>query len=83
MEHTIRTPKQLGEALLRARKAQNLTQTDIGSKARIKQGTVSRVEHGQPGTEIQTIFDILAALDMECTVRPRTKGENLRIEDFF
>ena len=44
---------------------------------------VSKIEAGQPGSRVASIFDLLAALDLEMTLAPRTKSSSADIEDIF
>ncbi len=81
-DQIARTPKQMGDALRRRRRALKMTQKDVATKAGVRQATVSDIESGERGT-LRTLFDILAALDMELTARPRTKGLLDSIEDLF
>ena len=81
-DQIARTPKQVGDALRRRRRALGLTQRDLAGKSQLRQATVSAVEAGESGT-LRTLFDVLTALDMEVVVRPRTKASTDNIEDLF
>jgi HTH-type transcriptional regulator/antitoxin HipB len=83
MEHIARTPKQLGTVIRRQRRALKLNQARLGEKTRLRQATISAVETGEPGTEIRTIFDTLAALDLELVVRPRSHASADDLEDIY
>jgi HTH-type transcriptional regulator/antitoxin HipB len=83
MEQIARTPKQIGDALRRQRRLKRLTQTDLAHKIKLRQGTISTVESGEPGTQLRTLLEIMAALDLECVIRPRTKAVPSEIEDIF
>ena len=83
MNQAVRTPKQLGAIIRRARRTAGLTQAQLGEKAGIWQETVSKIENGQGATRIATILDLLAALDLEIEVRTRGKGSAADIEDVF
>lgn len=78
-----RSPAQLGSAIRRKRKELHLTQAQLGNQTGLRQATIYAVEAGEPGTQIDTIFKILAALDMELVNRDRTKGSISDIEDMF
>jgi HTH-type transcriptional regulator / antitoxin HipB len=82
-DQIARTPKQIGEAVRRRRRALGINQKDIAGKTSLRQATISGVEAGEPGTQLRTLFDILTALDMEVVVRPRTKESTDTIEDLF
>lgn len=83
MEHIARTPKQLGNFIRRQRRALKMNQTALGDKTHLRQATISAVESGEPGTQLQTVFDTLAALGLELVVRPRTNAETADIEDIY
>lgn len=83
MSHIIRTPKQLGEVLQRKRKQLNLTQATLGERSHLRQATISDIEKGMPGTELGTFFDVLSALGLECTIRPRSKSSLEDMENIF
>ena len=83
MKQIVRTANQVGAALRRERRAKKLTQTDIGSKTRLRQATISRLETGEADTRLQTLFDVLAALDLEIVIRDRSKASAKDIESLF
>lgn len=83
MTQITRTPKDLGTALRKARKAQNLTQAELANRAGIWQRTVSNIETGAGGAKVDTIFDLLAALDLEIRISPRSKMKQSDLEDIF
>ena len=81
MNQKILSPEGLGAALRKERKRIGLSQTDVGRSVGIDQPTVSRVEKGNPGTELGTLFRLLAALGLELVIQERqsqakeTKGD--------
>ncbi|KZD08753.1 helix-turn-helix domain-containing protein [Oceanibaculum pacificum] len=83
MTELARTPKQLGSILQRARKKQGLTQTELGDRAGLRQETISLMETGNPATRLETLLSVLAALDLEFRIAPRTKGRDSDIEEIF
>lgn len=83
MDQIARTTKDLGNALRQARKAHNLTQAELASRAGIWQRTVSKVETSTSGAKVDTIFDLLAALDLELHIVPRSKIRPSDLEDMF
>lgn len=83
MEQMARTAAQIGAALRRRRRSQSLTQADVGTRTHLRQGTISRLENGEPKTQLKTLVDVLAALDLELVIRPRTKADIRHIEDIF
>lgn len=71
MEHLIVSPRSLGSALKHQRKAKKLSQTDAGEAFKIDQTTISSIEQGAAGTRLETLFRMLAALDLEMIIRPK------------
>lgn len=69
-----RSPKQIGNLIRRARKKRALSQHALGQKTGLRQETISLVENGNPAAKIETLLSILAALDLEFQVAPRSKG---------
>lgn len=82
-EHIARNEKQIGAILRRVRKQAGLTQGAIGDNIHMRQGTVSRLEAGEPAVQIRTLMAMLAALELELVVRPRSKADEAEIEDLF
>ncbi len=83
MDTIARSTKQLGAAVRRHRRLRKLSQDALGQKAHTRQATVSKLEAGEPGTQLRTLMDALAALDLELVVRPRSKALVSEIEDIF
>lgn len=67
------TPQMLAHAVKKYRKQQQKSQTEIAYLANIKQATVSVFKNDPTGTKIDTLFNILTALDLELVVQPRPK----------
>ncbi|MBI5657581.1 MAG: helix-turn-helix domain-containing protein [Geobacter sp.] len=74
MMQKILSPDSLGAALRKERKKKGLSQTDVGKSVGIDQPTMSRVEKGNPGTELGTLFRLLAALDLELVIQTRQRS---------
>lgn len=83
MAQLARTPRQLGAALRRYRTLAGLSQTQLGAKAGLRQATISQIESGHGATRIETLCSLLAALDLEMAVTPRSKSSSKDIEDIF
>jgi HTH-type transcriptional regulator/antitoxin HipB len=77
MEHIARNTKQVGDVISRQRRKQRLTQGLLGEKTSLRQATISKLENGEQGTKLQTLMDVLMALDLELVIRPRTQSPNL------
>ena len=78
-----RTEKQLGAIIRRARKQSDLTQKALGQLVHLRQGTISRLEAGEPAVQLRTLMEALSALKLELVVRPRTQTSAADIEDMF
>lgn len=83
MTDLARNPKQIGNIVRRARKRHGWSQTQLGDKAGLRQETISLIETGNPATKLDTILAVLAALELEFRMAPRSKGTNKQIEDLF
>ena len=83
MEQIARTPKQLAEIIRSRRKQLNLSQVTLGATNHIRQSTISALENFRTDLRLGTLLDLIAALDLELVVRPRTKGSASEIEDVF
>jgi HTH-type transcriptional regulator/antitoxin HipB len=83
MSDLARNPRQLGNVVRRARKRNRLTQIELGTKTGCRQETISLIETGNPATRIDTLLGVLASLDLEIRIAPRTKGAPADIEDIF
>ena len=83
MNPLARDPKQIGNVIRRTRKKQGLSQSDLGSKAGLRQETISLIESGHPSAKLETLLAILAALDLEFRIGARSKGSEQEIENLF
>jgi len=83
MQTIARTPKQIGDALRRARKLKKLSQAELGEKTTLWQETISKIEGGSDATKIGTLCALLTALDLELVIAQRSKGSADEIVDIF
>ncbi len=83
MEQLARTAQQIGVVLRRTRKARGLSQLKLGEKIHRRQATLSKLEAGEPTIQLQTLLDVLAILDLELVIRPRTKASTAELEEAF
>jgi len=82
MEQLARTSTQLGAALRRRRKSLGISQAALGAQTKLRQATISAIERGEPGTQLRTLTDVMAALGLELVIRERSKA-GTKIEDLF
>ncbi len=76
-QQLARTPKSIGHALRRKRKENTMSQQDLANISGVWQETISKIENGSPGSKLETIFDLCAALDLELIVTDRSKSDNV------
>jgi len=81
MTNIARTPAHIGAAIRRHRKLRSLTQGQLGNTTGLRQATISQLENGDGRMQIKTLTDVLAALDLELVIQPRSAGRS--IEDIF
>jgi HTH-type transcriptional regulator/antitoxin HipB len=83
MADLARNPQQIGNLVRRTRKKLGLSQRQLGEKTGLRQETISLIETGNPAAKLETILAVLAALDLEFRIVPRSKGGAAEIEDIF
>lgn len=81
MNDIARSPSQIGSLIRRQRKKLGLSQAQLGERAGLRQATVSLIETGNPAARIDTLLALLAALDLEFRITPRSR-QALREQDF-
>jgi HTH-type transcriptional regulator/antitoxin HipB len=72
----------LGAELRRCRKKRGLSQAQLSLQIAKRQATISNIESEGAGT-LETLFAILAALNLEIALRPRSKGARVNLGDVF
>lgn len=83
MDQIARTQKQLGAILRRHRKQLGLTQASLADALGMRQATISDLESGERDTSLSTVFETIAALNLELVLRPRTRHSARDIEATF
>ena len=81
--HIARSARQIGTAIRKMRRKVSLSQTELGEKAGLRQATISQIENGESGTKIETICNVLTALNLEFTIKNRSKASGEDIEAIF
>lgn len=74
MADVARSPEQIGNAIRRARKKADMSQSELGEKTGLRQGTISQIEKGHPAAKLETILALLSALDLELEIVGRKKS---------
>jgi len=67
----VTSAKQLANTLQDARKNNSQSQTDVAKQVGIRQDTVSKFELNPDSTKLDTLFKMLAALNLELHVTAR------------
>ncbi len=83
MKQSARTAKQVGAIVRRARRRAGLSQAELGAKIGLRQATVSKLERGEPATQIITLLDALSALGLEIIIDKRGRGSVQDLEDLY
>ncbi|WP_026172912.1 helix-turn-helix domain-containing protein [Asticcacaulis benevestitus] len=84
MIQMARSPKQFGAALQQRRSQKGLSQSALADLIGTGQKTISKIENGNPATKLETLFSLLAALDLELEIKPRSKSNpNEQWEDYL
>ena len=83
MYELARNSKQIGNVIQRAGKAHGWTQAQLGEQAGLRKATISAIENGQHGSQVQSIVAVLAVLDLEFRICDRLKSQSHDIEDLF
>lgn len=83
MENIARTPKQIGNIIRSFRTQNKLTQAKLADKAGTLQRQISLIESGSDTLRIETICNVLAALDLIIKIEPISAQYAPKIEDIF
>ena len=82
MEQIARISRQVGAAIRRRRRSLSMRQGDVGSRTSLRQATISALENGEPGTQLRTLLNVMAALGLEMVIRERSKASE-GLEDLY
>lgn len=74
----VTTAKQLANYLQDIRQSQGLSQSKIGEKIGLRQGTVSNFEQNPESTKLESLFKLLSALELEIEIKPRNSKQSLK-----
>jgi HTH-type transcriptional regulator/antitoxin HipB len=73
----IASPQTLGTVIKDERKKKGLSQENLGKMVGVDQTTVSYIENGKPGVRLSTILLLLAALELDLLIQPRTAEQQM------
>jgi HTH-type transcriptional regulator/antitoxin HipB len=71
LAHASRLPAQLGVALRSRRKELGLTQHEAAAQGGLQQKTVSSLENDPQRCTIESLYRLMAALQVELVLQPR------------
>jgi HTH-type transcriptional regulator/antitoxin HipB len=83
MQKMVRSAKQLGSLIYNERVQRGMSQQVLANLTGTGQKTISHIENGKEGTKLETIFSLLATLDLEMKLTARGKGSEKSISDIF
>lgn len=83
MQRMVRSAKQLGSLVHNERVRRGMSQQVLANLTGTGQKTISQIENGKEGTKLETIFSLLATLDLEMKLTARGKGSEKSIGDIF
>ncbi len=83
MKQRARTSKQLGAIIRRERRKRQFTQAQLGQEIGLRQATISKLEAGEPATQLRTLLDVLTVLQLEIILEKRGKSSTKDIEELF
>jgi HTH-type transcriptional regulator/antitoxin HipB len=72
-DFTIKNAKQLGAVLRGYRTSKKLSQQGVGLRAALPQPIVSNIESNSGRIALARLLKVLAALDLELVIRPKSK----------
>lgn len=67
----IPSAKELAALITDQRKKLNLTQAEVADRVGLQQKTISAFENKPEGTKIETLFQILSALNLDLNLTPK------------
>lgn len=71
----LRSEKDLGALIRRARKKKNWRQIDLARQASMRQQLISDLENGAASSRLDTILKVLSALDLDLSAVDRQAAE--------
>ncbi len=74
---SVRSKEQLGAAFLSLRKMKKISQVQLSDLTGIRQSTISGFELGKIAIQIDSLFRLLNALEVEFFVKPRSRKSEI------
>lgn len=72
MKNEIHTLKELGDSLANIRDSKDLSQKDLSEQTGLDQKVISLLENGNPDIPLQSLINVLDALDMNIVLENET-----------
>lgn len=69
----IRSPKELALIVINQRKKLKLSQSEVANLVGLKQKTISAFENNPTGSKLETLFNILSAVNLDISVAGKNK----------
>jgi len=76
----IHSPKELALLVSNQRKKLKLSQADVGQSVGLKQQTISAFENKPESTKLETLFQILSAVNLDITITPKIQDKKAEIK---
>jgi len=76
----IPSPQALAQFVINQRKKLKLSQEEVGNRVGLKQKTISAFENRPEGTKIDTLFDILSAVNLDLNISPKNEDASIQSE---
>ena len=70
----IHSPQELALLIISQRKKLKLSQGDVANRVGLRQATVSYIENKPEGTKLDTLFNILSAVNLDIYLVPKNKS---------
>lgn len=83
MTRSVRTAKQLGNLIREERKRRSMSQQELANLVGTGQKTISAIENGNEGATLDTVFRLLAVLQLEIALSPRALTQGRSVGDVF
>ena len=69
----VRSPKELALLVINQRKKLKLSQAEVANLVGLKQKTISAFENKPEGTKLETLFQIISAVNLDVSVLAKDK----------
>lgn len=77
----IRSPKELALIVMSQRKKLKFSQLATSNLVGLKQATISAFENKPESTQLETLFRILSALNLDMTISEKNDSHNVEWKD--